>query len=379
LATFSGYSPFPPRSRNLAVRSGDNEFMRMQGIKTTATATAATVMAAGVIVACLSAGDVARAQAPANGTQDKVSFGTNWVAEGEHGGFYQALADGTYAKYGLDVTILQGGPQSNSRLLLAAGRIDFDMGANMIQAFNAVDQNVPIVAVAALFQKDPFILMSHPCQGLDRFQDLPKATSYYLGTDALVSVFQWLHQSYGFSIAHVKPYTFNSAPFVAEKTSIQQGYVTSEPFAIETEGGFKPNVFLAADYGYQSYSTTIETRRDVIAKNPDLVQRFVNASIIGWYHYLYADNSAANALIRKENPDMTEAQLAYTVAALKDHGIVDSGDAKKLGIGAMTDQRMKAFFDQMVAAGLFKPTLDYRAAYVTQFVDHGVGLDQRPK
>lgn len=310
---------------------------------------------------------------------DRVSFATNWRAEAEHGGFYQALADGTYAKYGLDVTILQGGPQSNNRLLLAAGRIDFDMGANMIQAFNAVAQGIPIVAVAALFQKDPFILMSHPGQGLDRFADLPKATTYYLGTDALVSVFQWLHQAYGFSRARVTPYTFNSAPFIADKTAIQQGYVTSEPFAIEQQGGFKPSVFLAADYGYQSYSTTIETRRDLIAKNPDLVQRFVNASIIGWYHYLYGNNAAANALIKKDNPDMTDAQLAYSIAAMKAHGIVDSGDAEKRGIGAMTDQRMKAFFVQMVAAGLFKKDLDYRRAYVTTFVDHGVGRDLGPK
>ncbi len=310
---------------------------------------------------------------------DRVTFATNWRAEAEHGGFYQALADGTYAKYGLDVTILQGGPQSNNRLLLASGRIDFDMGANMIQAFDAVVQNVPIVAVAALFQKDPFILMSHPDEHLDQFKDLPKATTYYLGTDALVSVFQWLHKTYGFSPARVTPYTFNSAPFIADKTSIQQGYVTSEPFAIEKAGGFKPNVFLAADYGYQSYSTTIETRRDVVAQKPDLVQRFVDASIIGWYHYLYGNNAAANALIKKDNPDMTDAQLAYSIKAMKAHGIVDSGDATKLGIGAMTDQRMKAFFDQMVEAGLFKKDLDYRRAYTTKFVDHGVGLDLRPK
>ncbi len=180
---------------------------------------------------------------------DKVTFATNWRAEAEHGGFYQALADGTYAKYGLDVTIVQGGPQANNRLLLAAGRIDFDMGANMIQAFNAAAQNVPIVAVAAMFQKDPFILMSHPGEGLDRFTDLPKATTAFIGNDALVSVYQWLHHAYGFSFSMVKPYTFNSAPFVADVHSIQQGYATSEPYAIERQGGFTPNVFLAADYG----------------------------------------------------------------------------------------------------------------------------------
>jgi len=310
---------------------------------------------------------------------DHVTFATNWRAEAEHGGFYQAVADGTYAKYGLDVTILQGGPQSNNSLLLATGRIDFAMGGNMIQAFNAVAQQVPIVAVAAIFQKDPFILMSHPGVGLDRFGDLPKATTYFIGNDALVSVFQWLHQAYGFSPAKIRPYTFNAAPFIADKTSIEEGYVTSEPYAIEKQGGFKPNVFLAADHGYQSYSTLIETRRDVIEKHPDLVQRFVNASIIGWYHYLYGDNSAANALIKKDNPDMTDGQIAYSIEAMKAHGIVDSGDAEKLGIGAMTDHRMQAFFAQMVDAGLFKKNLDYKRAYVVKFVDHGVGLDQRAK
>ncbi len=310
---------------------------------------------------------------------DKVTFATNWRAEAEHGGFYQALADGTYAKYGFDVTIVQGGPQTNNRLLLAAGRIDFDMGANTIQAFNAAAQNVPIVAVAAMFQKDPFILMSHPGKGLDRFADLPKATTAFIGADALVSVYQWLHYAYGFSFSKVKPYTFNSAPFVADAHSVQQGYATSEPYAIAHEGGFTPNVFLAADYGYQSYSTTIEARRDFIAAHPDLVQRFVNASIIGWYHYLYGDNAKANALIRKDNPDITEEQLDYSLAAMKKYGIADSGDATKLGIGAMTDRRMRTFFAQMVTAGLFKPDLDYRQSYTTQFVDHGVGIELRPK
>ncbi len=309
---------------------------------------------------------------------DKVTFGTNWRAEAEHGGFYQALADGTYRKYGLDVTILQGGPQSNNRLLLAAGRIDFDMGANMIQAFDSVAENVPIVAVAAMFQKDPFILMSHPHAGYDHFRDLPKATAF-IGNDGLVTVYQWLKLSYGFSEDKVKIYTFNSAPFLADKNSIEQGYVTSEPYAIAQQGGFTPNVFLAADYGYQSYSTTIETRRAMIEKNPDLVRRFVEASIIGWYHYLYGDNAKANALIREDNPDITDGQIAYSIAAMRKYGIVDSGDALKRGIGAMTDARMAAFFKQMVAAKLFKPDLDYKRAYTLTFVDHGVGLSLRPK
>jgi NitT/TauT family transport system substrate-binding protein len=309
---------------------------------------------------------------------DKVTFATNWRAQAEHGGFYQAVADGTYAKYGLDVTILQGGPETDNRLLLAAGRIEFDMGADVIQSFNTVAENVPIVVVAAIFQKDPFVLMSHPGQGFDRFADLPKATAF-IGNDALVTIYQRLIKVRGFSEARVKPYTFNAARFIADKGSIQQGYVTSEPYVIAREGGFTPNVVLAADYGYQSYSTTIEARRDLIEVKPDLVQRFVDASIVGWYHYLYGDNGKANALILKDNPDISEEQLAYSVAAMKKYGIVDSGDAGKLGIGAVTDQHMRAFFKQMVEAGLFKSDLDYQRAYATAFVDKGVGLDLRPK
>jgi NitT/TauT family transport system substrate-binding protein len=320
---------------------------------------------------------LAFAAAPA-AALDKVTFATNWLAEAEHGGFYQAKADGTYEKYGLDVTILQGGPNANNRLLLAAGKIEFDLGANLIQAFDAAAQDIPIIAVAALFQKDPFVLLSHPDAGLDRIEDLPKAVAF-IGKDGFVSVYQWLKLAYGFKDENVKPYTFNSAPFLADKNSIEQGYATSEPFEVERQGKFKPNVFLIADYGYDSYSTTIETTRGTIEKNPDLVQRFVDASIIGWYNYIYGDNRAANALIRRDNPDISEDQLAYSVAKLKEYGIVDSGNSLKLGIGTMQDARVESFFAKMVQAGLFKADLNYKRAYTLQFVNKGVGINLRPR
>ena len=306
---------------------------------------------------------------------DKVTFATNWVAEAEHGGFYQSVVDGTYAKYGLDVTIVQGGPQANNRMLLVAGRVDFYMGANMIAAFDAVKQGIPTIAVAAIFQKDPGVLLSHPGVGLDRFEDLPKAKTFFISKDNLVSAFQWLRQTYGFTEEKVKPYAFNPAPFLADKQSVQQGYLTSEPYAIKQASGIKPNVFLLADHGYDSYSTTIETRSDLVAKNSDLVQRFVDASLIGWRNYLDGDNAAANARIRHDNPEITEGQIAYSIAKMKDYGIVQSGDATTLGIGAMTDARMKAFFDKMVSAGLYESGLDYRRAYSLAFVNHKVGLD----
>jgi NitT/TauT family transport system substrate-binding protein len=304
---------------------------------------------------------------------DRVTFATNWLAEAEHGGFYQALVDGTYERYGLDVKIIQGGPQANNQLLLAAGRVDFYLGGNMIQPLHAIEQGIPTLVVASLFQKDPTILMSHPGVGLDRFEDLPKATAF-IGKDNLVSVYQWLKNAYGFREEKVKPYNFNAAPFIADKNSIQQGYVTSEPYEVERQGGFNPNIFLLADYGYDSYSTTIETRADLVAQKPDLVRRFVDASILGWYNYIYGDNAKANARIKQDNPEMTDGQLAFSVAKLKEYGIVDSGDSRTLGIGAMTDERMKSFFDKMVAAKVVAPSTDYRKAYSLAFVNKKVGL-----
>lgn len=303
---------------------------------------------------------------------DKVRLVTNWRAEAEHGGFYQAMTDGTYARYGIAVELQQGGPQLNSQILLAAGRVDFALGSNSMQIFEAAQQNTPIVAVASIFQLEPIALMSHPGEGLDRFEDLPKADAF-VANSFLVSAWRWLKQSYGFRDEKVRNYAFNSAPFMADKKSIQQAYVTSEPYAIEARGGFKPNVFLLADHGYDSYGTTIETRADLIQKNPDLVQRFVDASIIGWEHYLNSDNAAANAAIKRDNPEMTDGQLAWSIAAMRNYRLIDSGDAATLGIGAMSDARIAGFYDKMVAAGVLPAGIDYRKGYTLRFIGKRVG------
>ena len=307
---------------------------------------------------------------------DKVKFGTNWLAEAEHGGYYQAVADGTYAKYGLDVEIVQGGPQAANALLLASGKLDFYMGSSLIEALDALKQNVSMVIVAAHFQKDPQMVMSHPGVGLDKFQDLVNAPAFIA---KVAPFYDWMVSAYGFKQENRKPYTFNPQPFIADKKSIQQGYITSEPYAVEKMGGFKPNIFLFADYGFSTYATTVETRPDVIAKKGDLVQRFVDASAVGWYHYLYGDNKAANELIKKDNPEMTDDQIAFSIQKMKDYGIVDSGDTLTKGIGAMNDEKVKDFYDKMVKAGVEPADLDYKKVYTLQFVNKGVGLDQKPK
>ncbi len=309
---------------------------------------------------------------------EKVSFGTNWLAEAEHGGFYQAVVDGTYARYGLDVRIVPGGPQSNNELLLPSGKLDFYMGGDMLQALAAVEQKVPIVGVSAIFQKDPQIFMSHPGVGLDKFEDL-KAATIFVSKEGLASFYRWMVQSLGFSEDKVKPYTFNTGPFLADKMSAQQGYLTSEPYAVETQGGFKPNIFLLADYGFSTYSTLIETRQAMVDEHSDLVQRFVDASAIGWYNYLYGDNAKANAAIKADNPEMTDAAIAFSLDKLKQYGVVDSGDAKTMGIGAMTEARQKDFYDKMVKAGVVAADIDYKRAYTLRFVGKKVGVELGPK
>ncbi len=309
---------------------------------------------------------------------DKVSFGTNWVAEAEHGGFFQAVADGTYKNYGMDVTIVPGGPNVNNRIQLIAGKLDFFMSANTLQSFDAVANNVPVVAVAAMFQKDPQVFLAHPESKVTKLEDL-KPLTLFVSREGMPTYFQWLKSEYGFGEDKVKPYTFNAQPFIADRNSAMQGYVTSEPFAVELQAKFKPTVILLADYGFNTYSTLIETRVDFAEKKPDIVQRFVDASIIGWYHYLYGDSKPGNDLIKKLNPEMSDALLTYSIEKMKQYGIVDSGDTQQNGIGAITDERVADFFGKMVRAGVTKRDIDYRKAYTLRFINKGVGLDLRPK
>jgi NitT/TauT family transport system substrate-binding protein len=330
------------------------------------------------LTAGLAAMIVALSPAGAQTAPDKVSFGTNWVPEAEHGGFFQAVADGTYKSYGLDVTIVPGGPNDNNRMLLIAGKLDFFMAANTLMSFDAVANKVPVVTVAAIFQKDPQVLLTHPESKISKLEEL-KPLTLFVSKEGISSYFQWLKSEYGFSEEKVKPYTFNPQPFIVDRQSAMQGYVTSEPFAIEKSAGFKPGIILLADYGFNTYSTLVETRRDLIDKKPDLVQRFVDASVIGWYHYLYGDNAAGNAMIKKLNPEMTDELLTYSIARMKEYGIVDSGDTMRDGIGAMTDARVASFFDKMVRAGVVRQDIDFRKSYTLRFVNKGVGLDLRPK
>jgi NitT/TauT family transport system substrate-binding protein len=302
----------------------------------------------------------------------KIVFGTDWKAEAEHGGYYQAIATGIYKRYGLEVSLRQGGPQVNHAQLLAAGRLDFNIATNSFVPLNYVRESIPMVAVAAMFQKDPSVLIAHPGQGDDSLAAL-KGKPIMIGSDTRVGSWIFLKKKFGYTDDQIRPYTFSVAPFLADPGAIQQGYLSSEPFTIE-QAGVKPVVLLIADAGYASYSSLIETSRKLVDDNPALVQRFVDASIEGWKSYLYGDPAPGNALIKRDNPEMTDALLAYGIKKIKEYGIVDSGDAKKYGIGAMTDARWRDFFDTMADAGVYPKDMDYKKAYTLAFVDKKLGM-----
>ena len=323
---------------------------------------------AGATVAAL-----AGSSAFAGGHLTEVTFGTNWVAQAEHGGFYQSVADGTYEECGLSVTILPGGPQVNNRALMLAGRMEFHMGGDLLQAFNAAKENIPVVNVAATFQKHPQVIVAHPGSA-DSWEDL-KDLTLLIGDNGFQSYYQWMMAAHGFTAEQREPYTFNPAPFLADTSVGMQGYLSSEPYLVEKEGGFAPNVFLIADNGYSSYATTIETMQQTIDESPEVVECFVEGSIKGWYNYLYGDNSAANALIQEANPEMSSDKIAYAIDKMKAWGIVDSGDALEMGIGVITDAKVEDFYNKMVEAGVVEAGLDYSATYTTQFVGKGVGMD----
>ena len=312
--------------------------------------------------------------------QEKIVFGTNWKAQAGHGGFYQAVADGTYKRMGLDVEIQQGGPQANNRPLLAVGKIDFLMAGNLLLSFDNVKNGVPTVVVASIFQKDPQAIFAHPGQGYEKFSELTKAPVAFISKDGQFSFWQWMKAEHGFKDEQLKPYVFNVGPFLADKKSVQQGYSISEPISIKAQAGFDPVVHLLADNGFNTYSTTIETRADLVKNKPEMVQKFVDASLLGWYNYLYGDNKTANDMIKAANPEATDAGIAGSIELMKKLGIVDSGEALQNGIGAMSSARINDFYYKMVKAGLYKPgDVDLSKVATTQFVNKKIGMDVKQK
>jgi NitT/TauT family transport system substrate-binding protein len=303
--------------------------------------------------------------------QDRVTFGLDWKAEAEYGGYYAAAATGIYARHGLAVTIRQGGPQVNQAQLLLAGRLDLDITSNSFLALNFVREKLPFRAVAAMFQKDPVALLTHPGQGNDSFAAL-RGKPIYIGADTRAGWWTFLRAKYGYSDSQIRPYTFNLAPFLADPTSAVQGYITSEPYSIRQEAHVDPVVLMISDAGYAGYGSLIAASDAMIRDKPDVIQRFIDASIEGWMQFLHGDPQPAFAAIKADNPEMSDGLLQFGHDRLRDVGVVQSGDALTLGIGAMTAARWQQFLHD--AAAVIPQDTDVVNAYTLQFVNKGAGL-----
>ena len=291
-----------------------------------------------------------------------ISFVTDWKAQAEHGGFYEAQALGLYAKAGLDVRIVEGGPAVNVPQLLAGGAADFGIGSNGFIPLNMVREGVPIRAVMAVFQKDPQVLITHPRNDVKSLVDM-KGKPIMIADESVAAFWPWLKARYGFSDTQIRKYTFNLAPFLVDPKAIQEGYLTSEPYTVETTAHFAPQIFLLADNGYPGYANMVLVPQKWIDGNPKAVQAFVDATREGWRQYLFGNPAPANALIMRDNPEMTGGLIAQAISKMKSYGIVTPDK-----IGAMTDVRWKTFFDTMSSEGLYPKGMDYRKAYDLRFV-----------
>ena len=301
---------------------------------------------------------------------EAVTFATDWKAQAEQGGFYQAKALGLYEKAGLDVTIRGGGPGVNIPQLLGAGAIDFGMGSNSFIPLNMVRAGVPAKAVMAAFQKDPQVLIAHKRADITTLADI-KDKPVMIADASINAFWVWLRAKYDFSDRQIRKYTFNLAPFLVNPKAVQQGYVTSEPYTISTRGGFEPQVFLLSDFGYPSYAAMVLAQNRLIEDRPELVQAFVNASIEGWRSYIYGDPSPGNKLILAANPDMRQDIIDQAIEQIRQRGMLASPDTEKHGLGAMSAARWQSFFKTMSENGVYPTTLDWQNAFTTDFTNAG--------
>lgn len=306
-------------------------------------------------------------------TLDRLSFNTDWRAQAEHGGYYQAIAAGIYKAHGIELDLRPGGPSLNIGQLLLAGRVDMIM-SNSFEQFTYVREQAPFFTIASIFQKDPQVMIAHPGTGFDSFEKM-RGRPLLISNGSRSTFWPYLRKKYGLSDAQLRPYNFNMAPFLADPQAIQQGFLTSEAYSIAKALGKEPEVLLIADAGFSAYQTTIAISKKLASDKKELIQRFVDATLEGWAQYLEGGpaTDAANALIKKDNPEQTDDRIHHAIKELNARGIVRSGDALTGGIGAMSDARWQGFYDSMVDVDVLPKGLDVRQAYTLEFVNKGIG------
>ncbi|MCJ9428912.1 ABC transporter substrate-binding protein [Kordiimonas sp. A6E486] len=286
-----------------------------------------------------------------------ISFATDWKAQAEHGGFYEALAKGYYKAEGLDVRIRPGGPQTDLPRLMAAGAINIGMASNSFQPINLLAAGADVKVVMTSFQKDPQVLMVHPEVPAKSLSDL-KGMPIFISDSAIATFWPWLQTKFGYDNRQIRKYSYSLAPWLVNKNSVQEGYLSSEPYSAE-KAGVKPKVFLFADAGYPGYAGMVMVRGEYLQAHEAAVRAFVKASIHGWQDYIWGDPSAGNALILKDNPEMTPGLIAYARKAMLENAML--GDRDKVGV--MSDARWQRFYSEMSGLGIVAKGLDVKKAY----------------
>ena len=297
----------------------------------------------------------------------KIKFATDWRAQAEQGGFYHALALGLYEDRGLDVEIIQGNAGINIPRLLAAKEIEFGMGSNSFVPLNMLGAGIPAKAVMASFQKDPQIIMTHSSstiRSLNEMVDKP----IMISENSIGAFWVWLKSKYLFNDKQIRRKTFSLAPFLVNKESILQGYLTSEPYLVEQELGEEPNIFLLSDYGFPGYGAMILARNDIIENNPEVVKAFVEASILGWKKYIYENPDAGNDLILRENKEMTKEIIFQAIDKIKEYNLISNEDEYQ-DIGLMEDERWKLFFETMSNYNVYSKELNWKDSYTLDFIE----------
>jgi len=242
----------------------------------------------------------------AAGQPFKMTVQLDWVAEPEHGGIYQALAKGYFSEAGLDVDVIQGGPNAFVMQKLATGKADIGQ-SDSTNTLLAIAQGLPVIQIGAVFQNDPSVLMLHADNPVKRFEDLDGKT--------IMARPEWAFLPYLKAKYHINfsiiPQNFAVGNFIANPNFIQQGYYTAEPYYIVKGGAKYPKFLYAWDAGFDAY-TVLVANRPWAERNASRVRAFMAAYIRGWKDYLEGDPAPAHALMKRLNPNVTDDFLAFS-------------------------------------------------------------------
>ncbi|MCM3785653.1 ABC transporter substrate-binding protein [Neobacillus mesonae] len=290
----------------------------------------------------------------------KITQVTNWFAQPEHGGQYTALAKGYYEEAGIDMTIEPGGPQVSSIQIVASGKAQFGMG-QADEVLTARDNGIPVVAIAAIFQKSPQAMLFHADADIQDFADLDGRNVYIAPGSGY---WDFIKKKYNLAEVKDQTYTGQFVNFIEDKDAVTQSYVTSEPYTLKQQG-IETRYLLTYDAGFQPYSNVLYTTEEFLEENPEAVKSFLEASIKGWNYY--KDNyEEMNEVLKERNPDLTLEGMKY--GAEQEIPLIFTEETEANGLLSMTEERWTSLQEDMYSLGLLKAKEDISNVFTTEYL-----------